>query len=50
MYNTTGLNNQTDHTDTPPASLWNNVSEQAVAQQYNVPAAWKKGPRGWTVG
>ncbi len=27
MYNTTGLNNQTDHTDTAPASLWNNVSE-----------------------
>ena len=49
MYNTTGLNNQTNPTDTAPPPLWNNVSEQAMAQQYNVPAVWKNGPRGWVV-
>lgn len=48
MYNTTGLNNQTNPNDTAPASLWDNVSEQAMAQQYNVPAVWKNGRRGWT--
>jgi hypothetical protein len=48
MYNTSGLNNQANPDDTAPADLWNNVSEDATAKQYQVPSAWKNGPRGWT--
>jgi hypothetical protein len=50
MYNTLELNGQTDaNKDSCPAALWNNVSEDAMAQQFGVPSVWKNGPRFWTV-
>jgi hypothetical protein len=51
MYNTLGLNNenQTKPPNSNPPALWNNISEDAVAEEYNVPSAWKNGPRFWTV-
>jgi len=46
MYNTAQLNKQPGAPmDTCPAALWNNVSESAMATQYNVPSVWKNGPR-----
>jgi hypothetical protein len=44
MYNTLGLNNQPIPKDSCPAALWNNISEEAMAEQYNVPNVWKNGP------
>jgi len=50
MYNTLELNGQTDaNKDSCPAALWNNVSEDAMAQQFSVPSVWKNGPRFWVV-
>jgi len=49
MYNTQDLNNQGTPKDTCPAALWNNISETAVAAQFQVPNAWKNGPRFWVV-
>jgi hypothetical protein len=47
MYNTTGLNNKANPDDSAPALLWNSFSEATVAQDYNVPNAFKNGPRFW---
>jgi hypothetical protein len=47
MYNTTGLNNQANPNDTAPALLWNSFSEGTVALDYEVPGAFKNGPRFW---
>jgi hypothetical protein len=49
MYNTAELNKQAGGPkDTCPEALWNNISESAMATQYNVPSVWKNGPRFWT--
>lgn len=47
MYNTQDLNNKGTHKDTCPEALWNNISETAMAAQYQVPNVWKNGPRFW---
>jgi hypothetical protein len=47
MYNTTGLNNQANPNNTAPALLWNSFSEGTVALDYEVPEAFKNGPRFW---
>lgn len=50
MYNTALLNKQPGAPmDTCPQALWDNVSESAMATQYNVPSVWKNGPRFWTL-
>jgi len=51
MYNTLGLNNQnqTKPPNSCPLALWNNISETAIATQFNVPTVWKNGPRFWVV-
>jgi hypothetical protein len=52
MYNTAEYNKQPavggGPKDTCPDSLWNNISESAMATQFNVPSVWKNGPRFWT--
>jgi hypothetical protein len=53
MYNTAELNKQPSvgggPLDTCPEALWVNISESAMATQYNVPGVWKNGPRFWTL-
>ncbi len=48
-FNTSDLNNSANEKDTCPASLWDKVSVKSLEAQYDVIAAYKNGPRGWTM-
>lgn len=48
-YNTSDLNNATDAKNTCPASLWDKVTVASLEAQFNVLAAYRNGPRGWTM-
>ena len=48
-YNTSNLNNAADKMNTCPASMWDKVTVQSLEAQYDVLAAYKNGPRGWTM-
>lgn len=49
FYNSSELNNLGNPMDTSDPGLWAGVDEDAMAAQYDVPVAWKNGPRFWTV-
>ena len=49
MWNSTGLNNSADKMNTCPTDVWAKVDADKLAQENNVLAAWKNGPRGWTM-
>jgi hypothetical protein len=48
-FNTSNLNNSADKMDTCPANMWDKVTVKSLESQYDVPAAYKNGPRGWTM-
>ena len=48
-YNTSNLNNSANKTDTCPASMWDKVTVKSLESQYDILAAYKNGPRGWTM-
>lgn len=48
-FNTSNLNNAADKMDTCPASMWDKVTVEGLEKTYDVLAAYKNGPRGWTM-
>jgi hypothetical protein len=48
-YNTSALNNSADKNNTCPADMWSKITVPALESQYDVIAAFKNGPRGWTM-
>ncbi|MFO1061750.1 MAG: hypothetical protein U1E53_32865 [Dongiaceae bacterium] len=48
-YNTSAMNNAADPKNTCPASLWDKITVPSLEAQYDVLAAYKNGPRGWTM-
>ena len=48
-YNTSDLNNAADPKNTCPASLWDKVTVPSLEAQFDVLAAYRNGPRGWTM-
>ena len=48
-YNTSDLNNSADKMNTCPDSMWDKVTVQSLEAHYDVLAAYKNGPRGWTM-
>ncbi|MFO1393957.1 MAG: hypothetical protein U1F09_09380 [Steroidobacteraceae bacterium] len=48
-YNTSDLNNGADRKNTCPASMWSKVTLESLQSQYDVIAAYRNGPRGWTM-
>jgi hypothetical protein len=48
-YNTSALNNAADKMNTCPASLWDKVTVASLEAQFDVLAAYRNGPRGWTM-
>ena len=48
-YNTSALNNAADKMNTCPASVWDKVTVASLESQYDVLAAYRNGPRGWTM-
>lgn len=48
-YNTSDLNNAADKTNTCPAALWDKVTVPSLEAQFDVLAAYRNGPRGWTM-
>jgi hypothetical protein len=48
-YNTSNLNNAADKKNTCPDSMWDKVTVASLEAQYDVLAAYKNGPRGWTM-
>jgi hypothetical protein len=48
-YNTSALNNAADPMNTCPASLWDKVTVASLEAQFDVLAAYRNGPRGWTM-
>jgi len=48
-YNTSDLNNKVDKKNTCPASMWDKVTLKSLESDYDVIAAYKNGPRGWTM-
>jgi len=48
-YNTSDLNDAADRMDTCPAALWDPISVKKLEETYDVIAAFKNGPRGWTM-
>jgi hypothetical protein len=48
-YNTSDLNNSIDKLNTCPADLWNKVTVASIEADFDVLAAYKNGPRGWTM-
>jgi hypothetical protein len=47
-FNTSDLNNSANKMDTCPASIWDKITVPKLEDQYDVLAAYKNGPRGWT--
>ncbi len=48
-YNTSDFNNQANKKDTCPADMWAKITVPDLEKQYDVIAAYKNGPRGWTM-
>ena len=48
-FNTSDLNNSANKMDTCPASIWDKITVHELEDQYDVLAAYKNGPRGWTI-
>ncbi len=48
-YNTSDFNNSADKKNTCPASMWDKITVPSLMSQYDVLAAFKNGPRGWTM-
>jgi hypothetical protein len=48
-YNTSALNDAADRMNTCPASLWEKVTVPSLEANYDVLAAYRNGPRGWTM-
>ena len=48
-YNTSDLNNSADRNNTCPASLWDKVTVASLEAQFDILAAYRNGPRGWTM-
>jgi hypothetical protein len=48
-YNTSDLNNAADKKNTCPKSAWDKVTALSLEAQYDVLAAYRNGPRGWTM-
>jgi len=48
-YNTSALNNSADKKNTCPADMWAKITVPTLESQYDVIAAYKNGPRGWTM-
>lgn len=49
MWNATDLNNAADPKNFCPADIWDKVDADKLAKEYDTLAAWKNGPRGWTM-
>ncbi len=48
-YNTSDLNNSADKMNTCPAAMWDKVTTSSLEAQFDVLAAYRNGPRGWTM-
>jgi len=48
-YNTSELNNAADQMNTCPAAMWEKVTVPALEATFDVLAAYRNGPRGWTM-
>jgi hypothetical protein len=48
-YNTSDFNNKADKKNTCPADMWAKITVPDLMSQYDVIAAFKNGPRGWTM-
>jgi hypothetical protein len=48
-YNTSALNNAADPMNTCPAAMWDRVTVPSLQAQFDVLAAYRNGPRGWTM-
>jgi len=48
-YNTSALNNSANKSITCPAGMWEKITVPDLVSQYDVIAAYKNGPRGWTM-
>jgi len=48
-YNTSALNNMPDKKNTCPAAMWDKVSISSLEANFDILAAYKNGPRGWTM-
>jgi hypothetical protein len=48
-YNTSALNNAADKMNTCPASLWDRITVASLEAGFDVLAAYRNGPRGWTM-
>jgi len=48
-FNTSDLNNSANRMNTCPADTWAKVTVPSLESQYDVIAAFKNGPRGWTM-
>lgn len=48
-YNTSALNNAADPQNTCPAAAWDRVTVPSLQAQFDVLAAYRNGPRGWTM-
>lgn len=48
-YNTSDLNNAANPKNTCPTSLWDRVTVSSLEAQFDVLAAYRNGPRGWTM-
>jgi hypothetical protein len=48
-YNTSDLNNAADKLNTCPAAMWDKVTVPSLEANFDVLAAYRNGPRGWTM-
>lgn len=48
-FNTSDLNNKANKMDTCPAGAWEKINVESLVASYDVIAAYKNGPRGWTM-
>ena len=48
-FNTSALNNSADKMDTCPPGIWDKITVKSLEASFDVLAAYKNGPRGWTM-
>jgi hypothetical protein len=48
-FNTSDFNNHADKKNTCPADMWAKITVPGLEKQFDVIAAYKNGPRGWTM-
>jgi len=48
-YNTSALNNSADKKNTCPDAMWDKVTVPSLEANFDILAAYKNGPRGWTM-